>query len=127
MPQKGKHTTTGIFGHPAKKPGSVVMSLTQHPGLKQLMGKFYSWVDTTNHQPTPGAEAFAFNSEMLPLQDWKGNGEIVRRQLYLTAPQVYQMQNVIPTGLAGIAAGQIYLAGLMDNPYDPDSLNYEVT
>lgn len=115
-----------MIGFGAKKPHSAVLSLTQHPGLKALAGKFYQWIDTTKAQPTPGAEAFAFSTEMLPLQDWKGPGEMVRRQLYLTAPQVFQMQQVIPTGIAGIASGQIYLAGLMDNPYQPDSLNPEI-
>lgn len=88
----------------------------QHPSYTAFAGAFYKWVNRTNSLPTPGAEAFAFTSEMLPLQDWKGPGEIVRSQLYLTAPQVYVSQQVVPTGIAGIAAGQIALAALMDNP-----------
>lgn len=86
-----------------------------HPVYKAFAGKFHRWINTTYQQPTAGAEVMAFASEMLPLYDWKGPGEIVRRQFSIIAPQVYQAQQVIPTGLAGIAAGQIVSAALMDN------------
>lgn len=87
-----------------------------HPVFKRAAGKFYNWLNTTGKQPTPGAEAFAFNSEMLPLYDWKGPGEIVQSQFRAFAPQVFVPQSVIPTGIAGIAAGQVVLGQLMDNP-----------
>jgi hypothetical protein len=104
----------------AKKahPQKTVVDAYQHPDYTRAQGQFYKWLNTTGKQPTPGAEAFAFSTIMLPLQDWKGPGEIVRKQLYLTAPQVYVNQMVIPTGIAGITAGQVALAELMDNPYD---------
>lgn len=89
-----------------------------HPAYAQFMGSLYKWLNRTANQPSPGAEAFAFANQMLPLYDWKGPGEIVRSQLYLTAPQVYITQTVVPTGIAGIAAGQVALAPLMDNPAD---------
>jgi len=84
--------------------------------FQRFCGSFYKWINTTGNQPTAGAETMAFASLMLPIQEWKGPGEIVRRQLYLTAPQVYVTQQVVPTGIAGIAAGQVVSAPLMDNP-----------
>lgn len=86
-----------------------------HPAYKAFAGKFHRWINTTYQQPTAGAEVMAFASEMLPLYDWKGPGEIVRRQFAITAPQVYVGQQVVPTGLAGIQAGQVISAALMDN------------
>jgi len=80
-----------------------------------LRTNFYPFINRTNNLPTPGAEAFAFNGFMLPINEWKGPGEVVRQQLFLTSPQVYQTQTPIPTGIAGIQAGQIALAQLMDN------------
>lgn len=87
-----------------------------HPAINKFIGNFYTWVNTTGKQPTPGAEAIAFQTEMLPLQDWKGPGEVVLTQYRAYAPQVYVPQSTIPTGIAGIQAGQIALAQLMDNP-----------
>ncbi len=87
-----------------------------HPRIAAFLGKFYTWQNTTGNQPTPGAEAYAFSTEMLPLQDWKGPGEIVRQQFMFTSPQVFVPQSVIPTGIAGIAAGQVAMPQLMDNP-----------
>lgn len=111
----------GVANQPHVHPQKQVQDLISVPAAyKAMQGAFYRWINTTNKQPTPGAEAFAFASFMLPLQDWKGPGEIVRQQLHLTAPQVYVQQMVIPTGLAGIAAGQVALAALLDNPYTGD-------
>lgn len=111
----------GLANQPHVHPQKQVQDLISVPAAyKKLQGAFYKWINTTNKQPTPGAEAMAFSTLMLPLQDWKGPGEIVRRQLHLTAPQVYVQQTVIPTGLAGIAAGQVALHSLLDNPYTGD-------
>ena len=90
-----------------------------HPAIQKFAGQFYQWINTTVRQPTPGAEAFAFSTEMLPLQDWKGPGEIVRRQFAITSPPLYVMQMVVPTGIAGIAAGQVVSAPLSDNQSTP--------
>lgn len=110
--------STGARAHPQK----AVVALENVPAAyKAMQGAFYRWINRTGKQPTPGAEAMAFASLSLPLQDWKGPGEIVRQQLYLTAPQVYVQQMVVPTGMAGIAAGQVALASLMDNPYNSDA------
>ena len=103
--------------HPAH-PQKQMQGLVSIPdAYKRMQGAFYKWINTTGNQPTPGAEAMAFSTFMLPLQDWKGPGEIVRQQLYLTAPQVYIQQTPVPTGLAGIQAGRVALAALLDNPY----------
>lgn len=90
--------------------------MSQHPAFKAFAGRFYTWLNTQRQQPTAGFEVMAFSSLMLPLQDWKGPGEIVQRQLYLTAPAVYQAHVVVPTGIAGITAGQAISVGLMDAP-----------
>lgn len=87
----------------------------QHPAITAFAGRFYKWLNTAGQQPTAGFEVMAFSSLMLPLQDWKGPGEIVQKQLYLTAPAVFQAQVVVPTGIAGIAAGQAISVGLNDN------------
>lgn len=108
----------GVANQPHVHPQKAVQDLISVPAwYKKLQGSFYKWVNTTGNQPTPGAEAFAFSTFMLPLQDWKGPGEIVRQQLHLTAPQVYVQQTVVPTGIAGITAGQVALHSLLDNPY----------
>ncbi len=84
--------------------------------IKKLSYSFYTWLDQTGRQPTPGAEAFAFNDLTLPLYIEKGPGEVVRNQLFLTAPQYYLAQQVIPTGIAGTAAGTYAVSALMENP-----------
>lgn len=87
-----------------------------YPFLQSFLRKnFYPYINQTGNLPSAGAEAFAFNDFMLPINEWKGPGEVVRQQLMLTAPQVYQTQTPLPTGIAGIQAGQIALAQLMDN------------
>lgn len=80
--------------------------------MQEFTDRFYLWIDTKNRQPTAGAETFAFARQMLPLMDWKGPGEIVQRNMVITTPQVYVIQQVVPTGIAGIAAGQIAAATL---------------
>lgn len=98
-----------------------------HPRIKAFfIGNPNAWVDQTKNLPTPGTEAFAYAKQMLPILEWKGPGEVVLKQLHLTAPQVYQTQQVIPTGIAGIAAGQIWNGGLIDNPASGDTLAGEI-
>lgn len=96
-----------------------------HPAFQKFIGKYYQWKNTTGQQPTPGAEAFAFSKEMLPLYDWKGPGEIVLQQFNAFAPQVFVPQSVLPTGIAGIQAGTVQLAQLLDNP--PNISAYSVS
>jgi hypothetical protein len=98
------------------------LNISAHVALQKFATNFYNWVNTTGRQPTPGAEAFAFAKQMLPLYDWKGPGEIVQEQLRAYGgPQVFIPQSVVPTGIAGIQAGQIFLAELMANPADPNT------
>lgn len=54
----------------------------------------------------------AFAQQMLPLQDWKGTGDLVQRNMQITSPQLYVTQSVLPTGIAGIAAGQVFNGNL---------------
>lgn len=79
---------------------------------QRITDSFYLWINTKNRQPTAGAETYAFAQQMLPLLDWKGPGEIVQRNMVFTNPQVYVLQQIVPTGIAGIAAGQIAAATL---------------
>lgn len=98
-----------------------------HPAIKNFFTRgLYGWIDTTGNQPTPGAEASAFAKQMLPIYEWKGPGEVVQKQLYGTAPQVFVQQAVIPTGIAGIGAGQIWNGGLVDNPAASSNLAGEI-
>jgi len=73
------------------------------------------YVDTSSNQNYIGAEAAAFDRQMLPILEWKGPGEVVQRQLFAGAPPVYVQQVVKPTGIAGIVSGQIWNGGLQDN------------
>lgn len=81
---------------------------------KFARAKFYPYIDTTENQPNPGAEAAAFNSLMLPIVEWDGSGEPFMYQLYGTFPEVYVNQMVVPTGIAGIQAGQVDADNLND-------------
>lgn len=88
-----------------------------HPALREFFtSAVASYRDTQPNQNYIGAEAMAYETEMLPPYMWKGPGEIVQRQLINTAPQVYVTQSVVPTGIAGIAAGQVWNGQLIDNP-----------
>lgn len=78
-----------------------------HPAIKKFNDWFYSWIDTTDNQPNPGAEAAAFAKQMLPLQTFDGAGEDVLYQINAYSAPVYVAQMVVPTGIAGIVAGQI--------------------
>ena len=98
-----------------------------HPAIKEFFTSVLTgYVDTSSRQNFIGAEACAFNRAMLPLVEWKGPGEVVRKQLFCTAPQVFVTQAVIPTGIAGIAAGQIWNGQLIDNPLNGDTLAAEI-
>jgi len=93
-----------------------------HPAIKDFFSTFYTFRDTSRAQNYIGAEAVAFETEMLPMLEWKGRGEVVLRQLIQTAPQVFVTHSVVPTGIAGIAAGQIWNGELVDNPNNADTL-----
>jgi len=82
--------------------------------------------DTSSRQNYIGPDAQAFMTLMLPLQETKGPGEVVWRQLIATAPQVFVEQTPIVTGIPGIASGQIYSPALQDNPFVDQSLNTEI-
>lgn len=87
-----------------------------HTAIKRFNANFYRWVDTTDNQPEPGAEAFAFTSYMLPIIEWDGPGEPVMYQLQAFSKPYYVPQMTIPTGLAGILAGQIASDDLGEMP-----------
>lgn len=89
-----------------------------NPKIKDFFNSFYTWIDTSPRQNYIGAEASAFAEQMLPHYTAKGPGEVVLRQLIATAPQVQVMQQVVPTGIAGIGTGQIWNGGLAQNPVD---------
>jgi len=94
-----------------------------HPRIKAFFtSAIAQYADTSERQNYIGARAYAFQTEMLPMQEWKGPGEVVRRQLFQTAPQVYQTHTPLPTGIAGIQAGQIWNGQLIDNPNASDTL-----
>lgn len=98
-----------------------------HPAIKAFfIGNPNKWVNQTRNLPTAGAEAFAYSQQMLPILEWKGPGEVVLRQVRATAPQVFQLQQVVPTGIPGIGAGQIWNGGLIDNPGAADTLAGEI-
>jgi len=98
-----------------------------HPAVKRFFtSAMVGYEDTSARQNFIGAEAMAFDTQMLPVLEWKGPGEVVRKQLINTAPQVYITQQVLPTGIAGIAAGQIWNGQLIDNPNSSDILAGEV-
>lgn len=87
-----------------------------HAAIRKFNSSFYKWVDTSDNQPSPGAEAMAFTSLMLPIQVYDGAGENVLAQLraWPSVP-VFQYQMVVPTGIAGIVAGQIAPDALTDH------------
>jgi len=88
-----------------------------HPAIREFFtNAITGYSDTSASQNYIGAEAVAFTRQMLPMTEWKGPGEVVLEQSIITAPQVYVTQSVVPTGIAGIAAGQIWNGGLVDNP-----------
>lgn len=97
-----------------------------HPAIKNFFAGLYDWVNTSARQNYIGAEAQAFAKQMLPTYEWKGPGEVVRKQLISTAPQVYVTQSVVPTGIAGIAAGQVWNGQLIDNPNTNSGLQQEI-
>lgn len=88
-----------------------------HPAIKEFFtSALTSYRDTSTRQNYIGAEAMAFDKRLLPFYLDKGPGEIVLKQLYAGAAQVYVAQSVVPTGIAGIAAGQIWNGIMTDNP-----------
>lgn len=74
----------------------------------------YTYINQTGNLPTAGAEAFAFSQQMLPLLDWKGSGDLVQKNMQINSRQLYVTQSVVPTGIAGIGAGQTYAGNLLN-------------
>lgn len=98
-----------------------------HPAIKEFFtSAVTSYRDTSRRQNYIGAEAFAFDRQMLPYFLDKGPGEIVRHQLFAGAAQVFVTQSVVPTGIAGIAAGQVWNGQLVDNPLTGNGLGSEI-
>lgn len=98
-----------------------------HPMVKDFFTTaITSYRDTSRNQNFIGAEAMAYDKQMLPLYDWKGPGEVVQQQLIAMSPPVFQAQNVLPTGLAGIGAGQIWNGSLANNPNVQPDLSGEI-
>lgn len=98
-----------------------------HPAIREFFtSAITSYRDTSKNQNYIGAEAQAFDRRILPYYLDKGPGEIVLKQLMAGAPQVYVQQTPIPTGLAGIQAGQIWNGGMSDNPLTGSGLGAEV-
>lgn len=91
-----------------------------HPRIREFFtSALTEYVDTSENQNFIGANAAAYERQMLPILEWKGPGEVVQRQLMAGAPPVVVQQVVKPTGIAGIAAGQIWNGGLQDNTNGP--------
>lgn len=82
--------------------------------LHSFFSANYLYLDRTAKLPAPGAEAYAFALQMLPLLDWKGPGDIVQRNMQISSPQLYVAKSVTPAGIPGIAAGQIFAGNLVD-------------
>lgn len=98
-----------------------------HPMVREFFtSALTSYRDTSNNQNFIGAEAMAFDKQMLPLYEWKGPGEVVLQQLIAMTPPVFQAQQVVPTGIAGIASGQIWNGGLANNPNITPDLQGEI-
>lgn len=98
-----------------------------HPAIREFFtSAVTSYRDTQQGQNYIGAEAQAFDRRLLPYYLDKGPGEIVLKQLFAGAPQVYVAQSVVPTGLAGIQAGQIWNGEMSDNPLTNAGLAAEI-
>lgn len=98
-----------------------------HPKIREFFtSAITSYRDTSQNQNYIGAEAQAFDRRILPYYLDKGPGEIVLKQIYAGAPQVYVTQQVVPTGIAGIQAGQIWNGGMSDNPLTNGGLAAEI-
>lgn len=98
-----------------------------HPKIREFFTSgVVSYRDTQSNQNYIGAEAMAFDREMLPVNMWKGPGEVVRKQLIQTAPQVFVQHTPVPTGIPGIQSGQIWNGSMSDNPNGGDTLQPEV-
>ncbi len=86
-----------------------------HPAIKRFFTTaLVQQVDTSERQNYIGAQAVALENQMLPLYALKGPGEVVLQQLITYSPPVYVQQTTVPTGVAGIGAGQIWNGGLQD-------------
>lgn len=82
--------------------------------FRKFSAGLYQWADKTENLPNAGAEAAAFIKQSLPIQEWDGSGEPTLYQILAQTAPVYVTQMVVPTGIAGIAAGQIYNPQLSD-------------
>lgn len=82
--------------------------------LHSFFSANYLYVNQTDKLPQPGAEAYAFAMQMLPLQDWKGPGDIVQKNMMIYSPQLYVAKSVSVAGIPGIAAGQVFSGQLVD-------------
>lgn len=75
---------------------------------------------------TNGAQAIAFNSWPLPLQDVIGPATAAGALRVTQLPQVYVMQAVPIVGLGGLQAGQLITQPLVNpdySPIEPDDLS----
>lgn len=98
-----------------------------HPKVREFFTSALTpYIDQSSRQNFIGAEAMAFEAQHLPYYLDKGPGEIVRGQLMAGAAQVMIAQTPLPTGIAGIAAGQIWNGGLVDNPLTSGGTNPEI-
>lgn len=87
-----------------------------HPRIKEFFTSAVAgYVNTAPNQNYIGADAQAYDRQMLPLFMIKGRGEVIQRQLIQTAPQVYVQQTPITTGIPGIAAGQVWNGALTNS------------
>lgn len=98
-----------------------------HPMIKDFFtSALTSYRDTGPDQNYIGARAMAYERQMLPLYEWKGPGEVVTQQLIAMTPPVFQNKQIIPTGIAGIGAGQIWNGTLANNPMLQPDLQGEI-
>lgn len=75
----------------------------------------YEWANTTQRQPTPGAEAWSFTKQMLPLIDFIGPGEMVQNQFQIYTQPLYVTKQARVQGIPGIAAASVVSQALMMN------------
>lgn len=81
--------------------------------MDRMRGGFNRWIST--RFLTPGAENQAYTTNLLPVNWYLGGGNAVQGQLSINAPQVYYVQQQVPTGIAGIVHGTVRVPSLADN------------
>lgn len=85
-----------------------------HDCLCRIRDTLFNKYKSTRH-PVPGALGCAFQGPMLSHEWFVGRATLTNGQIYLTAAQVFVQQQTVPTGIAGIGAGQLRSGSLSAN------------